>query len=438
MELAILITVNALISFLVYVAFSVRFRMALEKERKDRVPRQFYENLQMTIQYVNTAMSRVDERTESFYRLLLKSEEMVQRLETANAEFEKNLKRSRRKTKNPVEPPSIPDSSSPDQDDRGQGAGGSRSADYSSDLSWHRSESQSKLQGLEGDYNSNRDDSPGGEGKHVDRILAQMRQDRMEVTNSGSSVRDSMSGSSPSKKSASTAAPGYTEESPAPRTLLGRIGSVVGRIMGIDNQSFRALQQDDSESEPMKRPRNSEFDREVERMNRAPAHRQPKDSGQSRIQPADSSAGRPRSDYYVPSDSLENSNPSFSSAEKVLLSGANPNRNDSDMDGYSPMSGSGTGPAPSQSELFDPPPNSQEYKENQIRRVQDFVETSGINLLDTTPETRAVLIRELGSMGFESPDIIRATGFPPSEVSIVMDLPVGPSENRRRSRKLRT
>ena len=33
MELAILITVNLIISFLVYVAFSVRFRMALDKER---------------------------------------------------------------------------------------------------------------------------------------------------------------------------------------------------------------------------------------------------------------------------------------------------------------------------------------------------------------------------------------------------------------------
>ena len=63
MELAILITVNALISFLVYVAFSVRFRMALEKERQDRVTRQFYDNRQRTIQDVNTAISRVAERT---------------------------------------------------------------------------------------------------------------------------------------------------------------------------------------------------------------------------------------------------------------------------------------------------------------------------------------------------------------------------------------
>ena len=116
MELAILITVNLIISFLVYVAFSVRFRMALDKERKNRVPRAFYDNLQMTIQYINTATSAVDEKTQNFYRQLRKSEEILKRLEKANEDFEKNLKKSRRKTKNGPNPDLvIPESTEADR-----------------------------------------------------------------------------------------------------------------------------------------------------------------------------------------------------------------------------------------------------------------------------------------------------------------------------------
>ena len=77
-------------------------------------------------------------------------------------------------------------------------------------------------------------------------------------------------------------------------------------------------------------------------------------------------------------------------------------------------------------------------QERRITRVQEFLESTGINLLDTTPQTRAVLIRELGTLGFDPPDIIRATRFPPSEVALVLQLPTEPGDNRRRTRKIRS
>ena len=75
-------------------------------------------------------------------------------------------------------------------------------------------------------------------------------------------------------------------------------------------------------------------------------------------------------------------------------------------------------------------------EERRIARVQEFLESTGINLLDTTPQTRAVLIRELGSLGFEPPDIVRATRFPPSEVALVLDLPEANAGERRRTRRI--
>ena len=278
MELAILITVNIIISFLVYVAFSVRFRMALDKERKNRVPRAFYDNLQMTIQYINTATSAVDEKTQHFYRQLRKSEDVLKRLEKANEDFEKNLKKSRRKTKTGTNPDiAIPDSvesepgktnrasrtSSASQASSGNASTGLPGSAYAdSNRTWDDARSD--------EPNSWSSSSPeereelGAEGRHMHRLLDRMQGDVIQV----SSTEDASERESPEFSGNSYGMPNQTQESGRGTGLLARIGGMVGRVLGINSGAF-AFSGGESDSAPVPR-KSSAFDREVDRMSRAP------------------------------------------------------------------------------------------------------------------------------------------------------------------------
>lgn len=528
MELAILISVNLLISFLVYVAFAVRFRMALEKERKNRIPRAFYDNLQMTIQYINTATNSVDEKTEAFYRLLLKSEELARRLEKANEEFEKNLKKSSRKRKGPSVPaPEIPDSlaqDGPNQDrwnqngkdedrrnekrtnpglrnenQRRKAGADSQMAGADSGRAFQASGSEQASHSFHSPYfagheDQSRIDAPeregsgdGQEGAHMDRLLSRMQEDRIQFTgaegDAGPRGYSNLNQTSPSEEP-EISIPG-AEQKPARAAsggFLDRLGGMVGRVLGINPGSFQmgsSGHEGDRQQETGAAGKSGLFDREVERMNRAPAFRTDLDSEREAgagkkgsPSPGDSEGwaggtGPMRKDYYVsglapdssfrrdfyqrapdgPGDAV--SEPSrISESEAAHKKGPNAAGDPltaGPVDGPSPVAGESERPAREKtSEAGSAHRNPSESaalpsrQEDRIARVQEFLESMGINLLDTTPQTRAVLIRELGSLGFEPPDIIRATRFPPSEVALVLDLPEETGDRRRRVRKTRT
>ncbi|MCB1169992.1 MAG: hypothetical protein KDK25_06635 [Leptospiraceae bacterium] len=500
MELAILISVNLLISFLVYVAFSVRFRMALEKERKNRIPRAFYDNLQMTIQYINTATNSVDEKTEAFYRLVLKSEEVARRLEKANEEFDKNLKKSKRKRKGgPVSEPEIPDSVSGAKDGDFYSAGGDtpgRSEEPIRPSSRSSSRRSSTLgPGKDTDLFSDRQSysvdeaegwpAPGAtepeserEGRHMDRLLSGMDHDVVHFTgqeesapgrsNVGPAASSGENAGTPSGSRAKNAATGASG-------LVARIGGMVGRVLGINPSNFQMnggseVQESREKINPEASP--NRFDREVNRMARAPAFREERDVGRRPEPGSDgflsseeelSTGGR--RDYYVSGMDPQ------SDLRKDLYSRKATLPEDRRMPGAGPLpsansesrfqdSAAGEQSIPEVRQVRDS--NTLEREENglsgddrnsagnsagpgyagnsseerRIARVQEFLESTGINLLDTTPQTRAVLIRELGSLGFEPPDIVRATRFPPSEVALVLDLPEASPEERRRTRRI--
>ncbi len=473
MELAILITVNLIISFLVYVAFSVRFRMALDKERKNRVPRAFYDNLQMTIQYINTATSAVDEKTQNFYRQLRKSEEILKRLEKANEDFEKNLKKSRRKTKNGPNPDLvIPESTEADRArsrTTGRNSADGNRADWASEVrasgqrSFSNAYSQISDSNPDGAQENGSDQGSleelGEEGRHMQRLLDRMQGDVIQVS---SSEDDDSQFPAQGSYFAATGQARPAKES-AGSGILARIGGAVGRVLGINSGAF-SFSRDAEEPSNASARKTSAFDREVDRMSRAPGFQESgsegRDTGGVQSAEADSflsssSYRERRKDYYVsgmdPEGDLRNSfrdnhgerndaSEDENSFEKAVSSDfhgsaadAYPTeRSDGRVDSrVRSASSDGAG------EVSTEQPASTE-QERRITRVQEFLESTGINLLDTTPQTRAVLIRELGTLGFDPPDIIRATRFPPSEVALVLQLPTEPGDNRRRTRKIRS
>ncbi len=516
MELAILITVNLIISFLVYVAFSVRFRMALDKERQNRVPRAFYDNLQMTIQYINTATATVDEKTTVFQRQLRRSEEILKRLEKANEDFEKNLKKSRRKRKtgdnSELHVPAA-DQLTSDQLTTGnkpaQSGGASNPGNpgnaygslafQGSDRADRPDEFVDERRSGQFAGGSESEEELSAEGRHMERLLNRMQGDVLQVSDLDDDTEelgtsDADYGSAPRKGLARSAIAESSQIGSGTR-LLARIGGFVGRIMGINSQSFAMSSQEEQTAPESK---DSAFDREVVRMSRAPgfaskvdARNANMDSAKEPVQPAkgdyfESSAGsasarNSRKDYYVSGfDPEGDSRLSFSGArdkdarqpeagtESGFGSGNGepagvatdvdtmdfasyrnrpPESQGREQSGGPPLEKqSGTNQADTyrgglsanangmETDSQGPPPANEQ--ERRITRVQEFLESTGLNLLDTTPQTRAVLIRELGSMGFDPPDIIRATRFPPSEVALVLQLPEEPGDTRRRTRKI--
>ncbi len=476
MELAILITVNIIISFLVYVAFSVRFRMALDKERKNRVPRAFYDNLQMTIQYINTATSAVDEKTQHFYRQLRKSEDVLKRLEKANEDFEKNLKKSRRKTKTGSNPDiTIPDSvesepgkvnresrtSSAFQPSSGNASTGIPGSTYAdSNRTWNAPGDEPKSWS---DSSPEEREELGAEGRHMHRLLDRMQGDVIQV----SSAEDASDRESPEFSGKSYERPNQNQDNSSGRGsgILARIGGMVGRVLGINSGAF-AFAGGESDSVPVPR-KSSAFDREVDRMSRAPGFQDSK-ADQNRNATAaegwaesgsegstDTDYRERRKDYYVsamdpegefrnsfrdyPAERSESGKDSESTAKSVRA-GSNKKATRGNTDSAEP-SRQAT-PTPPENETVQPPKAEDEFslsdQDRRIARVQEFLESTGINLLDTSPQTRAVLIRELGTLGFDPPDIIRATRFPPSEVALVLQLPTEPGDSRRRTRKIRS
>lgn len=474
MELAILITVNLIISFLIYVAFSIRFRMALDKERKNRVPRAFYDNLQMTIQYINTATSAVDEKTQHFYRQLRRSEDVLKRLEKANEEFDRNLKKSKRKRKTGPNPELvIPDSVDPKADSSpGQPADfeprSRRKIDNQSDNLRAYASEESNTYGSQ-DFEEDSQEL-ASEGRHMERLLAGMQEDVIQV--SSAEEEDFGNSRGPSRESRMPVL--REKEEPGSSGLLARIGGMVGRVLGINSEAFTfGGNSEAEESGPENQRKKGAFDREVDRMSRAPAFQRDSKATGRNAEPSQQDEGfagedymstathrNQRKDYYV-----SGLDPEGSYRKTIQGSATSPGKSDEDNDGKEgfpqnrsdPKKGqnlneSGRSRELSFSEQQSIADELPEYASNEplettqpgtdqdrrIARVQEFLESTGINLLDTSPQTRAVLIRELGTLGFDPPDIIRATRFPPSEVALVLQLPSEPGDNRRRTRKIRS
>ena len=81
MELLVLILVNIVTAVVMYVVFSIRFTKAVEEARANPIIRELKDNIQITIEFINTSLDLMDEKTKTFYQLVRRSEEIAKQLE---------------------------------------------------------------------------------------------------------------------------------------------------------------------------------------------------------------------------------------------------------------------------------------------------------------------------------------------------------------------
>ena len=89
MELFTLIIINIITAVALYILFSVRFSLAVDKiverTRKNAVLKDLRENVEATVEYINTSLDLMDQKNRAFYQLVRKSEELVKHLEAHGA-----------------------------------------------------------------------------------------------------------------------------------------------------------------------------------------------------------------------------------------------------------------------------------------------------------------------------------------------------------------
>lgn len=84
MEVFALITINIVTAIVLYIIFSIRFSIAVDKAKHVPMTKELKDNIEASIQLMNNSLDMFDRKINSFYQLLRKSEEIAKRLEELN------------------------------------------------------------------------------------------------------------------------------------------------------------------------------------------------------------------------------------------------------------------------------------------------------------------------------------------------------------------
>lgn len=95
MDYGTVIFVNLILFGIMYSVFSIRLRRAVEKAKKQGIPREFYENVEMVVHYLDTTLESIQQKNEAFYRLVSRADELKKELEALLAQYEKTRRRKR-------------------------------------------------------------------------------------------------------------------------------------------------------------------------------------------------------------------------------------------------------------------------------------------------------------------------------------------------------
>ena len=77
MELLSLLAVNVVVCLILYVFFCLRINRVLRQKRNESVPPAFRENIEMTVSFINSSISLVDQRLKTCYQMLRRTEELL-------------------------------------------------------------------------------------------------------------------------------------------------------------------------------------------------------------------------------------------------------------------------------------------------------------------------------------------------------------------------
>lgn len=418
MELAALALVNVVTALAMYLFFSMRFsravRQTIEESRKNSLLRELKENVELTIEYINSSLDTMDQKTRSFYQLLRRSEELVETL----TELQANAIATASQT---TSGPSTRGAKKKSAAARGKAkapAGkqtGSKAKSQKAAVSSAKSARTARAPARPPAPADIADDlreqdafaappKTDGANYNVDRVLADVGADRLEISQPAGSVESAYRSGELSRPRDETRS---AQPVAAGGGLFLRVGQVALRILGIDslpNAGTNGSGNPDSpataaavESAPVPRQR---FE-----IPELPPERVPGESGllprlpeaRNAAESASVFGGEPRqrSDYF---------DRGAGDASAGRGGSANP--------------GAGYGPAFSMQPELPPPA--------EILRAEGLV-----GRMEAGEAGRREVIRTLLRYGYRPAEIARATGIALPQVELVAALPDGGPRPRR-------
>ena len=440
MELAALALVNLLTAIGMYFVFALRFSRAVEKTRKNEVFKELRENVEMTVEYINTALDMMDQKTRTFYQLVRRQEELLRQLEN-QAENGRKTGRKRKKAagtaKNEppaAETPSSTKSNRTKQQGERPGANTSKPkiapVDEVSDSPRVREQAARQVAAL-------RAKPPGSDADDYDiqRVLGNMESDMLELSpgpESGQAVydqgrllttefRDSGSHNLP-RTVASADSSGDAEL--APPGWLGRIGSLLRRTLGMPSTANRsAIALDGRRATAASGPAGSRSGVQFQIPMIGTGGNESRQSGSQR-----------RTDEYIPSDAYL-----IEESDSLELEAIHPDENlnaknnaqnsireQPATEAYHPAHRSAeptANHARSTRELYQPvfayPGSTSDPHSESELLTEEFAR----KLSQGGRADRAMLIRTLLRSGYPAEDISAGTGIALAEVELVASLP---------------
>ena len=191
MELAVLILVNLVTGGILYVLFSLRFTVAVEKAKKEAklsAVKELKQNVEQTIRLMDDTLEIMDQKLTTFYTLVRKSEELALRLENSEGKIS-SKKTSRKKKSEKLNESQVAFNSSP----------------------LFRSDEKGEIE----------------DDKYMKRLLSGMSDDKMEIASISESSIDIFSKGELSRK-----IPTRTESS-GPASAIEKLGGLIRGAFGI-------------------------------------------------------------------------------------------------------------------------------------------------------------------------------------------------------------
>lgn len=213
MELFSLILVNLTLGVVLYFVFSLRLSRALEKAKAGEIPgdvrrsiQATMDNLQSTVEFVNTSIDVMEKKTTTFYRLVRRSEELTRELEEL---LEKTKGRRLRKK------------------------GGSAESSTFSSASSFKGADEPRMEKAARNSLSSASSPSGSPDAAVERVLARLRGDSLDLEAPGSSEEIFRSSALSTSDSVFLADDSSSGIAPQVGGFFSGIGKLAARFLGV-------------------------------------------------------------------------------------------------------------------------------------------------------------------------------------------------------------
>jgi hypothetical protein len=210
MDLFPVIGMNLATALILYLLFSRRFSIAVDRARKESrlaVIRELRENIENTIRYMDDSLEIIDKKINTFYSLLRRSEEVATRLEELSAQSDKKSTKVKR-SKGGERTPKIDGESAP----------------RLLKIDTPEAHTAPEPEGVDGET----------EPTHLLQLLNQYDDDRLEISGQGATAEELYRRGELTRRAAITKKSERPARERDASPLLEKLGGVFGRMFGME------------------------------------------------------------------------------------------------------------------------------------------------------------------------------------------------------------